>query len=122
MCAPFVCVYIRVFTCIYIYVNVCVYVHVREKGDADFTSTYVNTYDRYIGIGTCIPGGVPFGRRQWAFDTTRSIERLVFSVSQRYLSGRDKRALYRMPEKYFYIDSLSYVYVFICMYMHVLCI
>lgn len=60
MCAPFVCVYIRVYSRVYIYVNVCVYVRVREKGDADSTSTYVNTYGRYIGIGTCIPGGVPF--------------------------------------------------------------
>lgn len=116
ICVRRLFVYIYVYSRVYIYVNVCVYVRVREKGDADSTSTYVNTYGRYIGIGTCIPGGVPFGRRQWAFDTTRSIERLVFSVSQRYLSGKDKRALYRMPEKYFYIDSLPYVYVY--MYVH----
>lgn len=79
---------VRVHMCVRLFAYVCV----RVCGAADFTDTYVNIYSRYIGIGTCIPGGVPFGRRQWAFDTTRSIERFVFSVSRRYLSGEDKRA------------------------------
>lgn len=69
-----------------VYAPMCVCVCMCRA--ADSTGTYVNTYGRYIGIGMYIPGGVPFERRQWAFDTTRSIERLVFSVSGRYLSGR----------------------------------
>lgn len=77
-------------TRVYAFICVCVrlYVYVCTRRAADSTGTYVNTYGRYIGIGMYIPGGVPFERRQWAFDTTRSIERLVFSVSGRYLSGR----------------------------------
>lgn len=80
----------RVHMCMRLFADVCVYVRMRvcTCRAADSTDTYVNTYGRYIGIGMYIPGGVPFERRQWAFDTTRSIERLVFSVSGRYLSGR----------------------------------
>lgn len=116
----------RLFVCIYVYSRVyickrmCVCAYAGEGGCRlhEYIREYIRPIHRHRDVYT--GWGSVRGRRQWAFDTTRSIERLVFSVSQRYLSGRDKRALYRMPEKYFYIDSLPYVYVFICMYLHVL--
>lgn len=74
----------RVHVCMRLFADVCV----CACRAADSTGIYVNTYGRYIGIRMYISGGVPFERRQWAFDTTRSIEPLVFLVSGRYLSGR----------------------------------
>jgi len=73
------------YICVCVCLRMCVRVYVCEA--ADFTDTYVNIYSRYIGIGTCIPGGVSFGRRQWAFDTVDRTVR-IFGIEALSLGKR----------------------------------
>lgn len=62
--------------CRYAPVHMCAFLspmYICEREDmgrgraADSTTTYASTYDRYIGIGMCIPGGVPFGEAAVGF-------------------------------------------------------
>lgn len=113
------CMSIRVHTRVHVRAFVCVYVRCSYACVGPQTCGVhmrIHTANAWAHIGTCSIYRVGFrsGDAQWAFDTTRSIERLAFSISG--VLSRGKISMHRrMPEKYF--DTVLPVAV--CTYIHV---